>query len=84
MFDETAAYSPNRRGVTFEFKDQADTPCVGWISLDALEVLAGKGLSDDEALSAYQQNYRRIHSIVERKMTASQGYRVLVEDIYDW
>lgn len=84
MFDETATYSPNRRGVTFEFKDQAETPCVGWVSLDALEVLADKSLSGEDGLDAYQKNYRRIHSIVERKMAASQGYRVFVEDIYDW
>jgi hypothetical protein len=84
MFDETATYSPIRRGVTFEFEDQDGLPCVGWVSLDALEVLADKRLSDDQALDAYQHHYVRIHAIVEKKITASQGCRVLVEDIYGW
>lgn len=82
MFDETAQYSPKQRGVTFEFRDQLGEPCVGWVSLEALIEIVGKDLSGDSAVEAYQNNCDRIHSIVARKIIASQGYRVFVEDLF--
>ncbi|OZI74494.1 DUF1488 family protein [Bordetella genomosp. 12] len=82
MFDETARFSPNPKGVAFAFDDGDGEPCVGWVAVDALAELMGRDLSPDEALAAYRDHFSRIHAIVERKIARSQGSRVFVEDLF--
>ncbi|EWM48963.1 hypothetical protein D557_2031 [Bordetella holmesii 70147] len=68
--------------MAFAFDDRGGDPCVGWVSVDALAELMGKDLSQSEALAAYEKHFCRIHAIVERKISVSQGSRVFVEDLF--